>query len=477
MTLSDYGTAVQEYLRTHQPEHLEELRKFLAISSISSLPEHSQEVRNAANWLTNRLKQAGFSVQLIETAGHPVVMGHGPLHPNRPTVLIYGHYDVQPVDPLEAWAHPPFEPTVNNGILYARGSSDDKGQVFLQLLAAEAWLKVAGDDVPVNFRFLFEGEEEIGSIHLAGVIEDHADALQADVAVISDTPMYAENLPAICYGLRGLAALDITVSGPHQDLHSGVYGGMVANPAHALATIIAALHDTEGRVVIPGFYDGVLQLSDKERRAFAELPFDPQSQIEELGVPELFGDPAYHPLERVWAQPTVEINGMWSGFIGKGRKTIIPADAHAKITCRLVPHQDPQDVLRRVQDFIRAKCPPGVRLTIAPGESDPGTLTPIDHPAVQSAVEAITTIYGTSPAFIRMGGSIPVVVTFQEVLNIPTVLLGFALPNENFHAPNEHFHLDNFYKGTQTVANLWQRMADWHPTKSVSHTTTKGANS
>lgn len=444
-----------EYLRSHHDQYLTDLTEFLSIPSISALNQHRQDVRAAAEWLMDRLKKAGLAnAHLDETLGNPVVVGSLVTDPSRPTVLIYGHYDVQPVDPLDKWTHPPFEPTVIDDILYARGSSDDKGQVYMQLTALEAWCQTAGSP-PVNVKVLFEGEEEIGSVHLADYIKNHQDELRADFAVISDTPMFAAEVPAVCYGLRGLAALEISVSGPFQDLHSGVYGGTVANPAHALAALITSLHRPDGTVNIEGFYDGVETLTKKERQAFQTLPFDAADFLASTGSPDLFGEPEFSPLERIWARPTVEVNGMWSGFIGEGRKTIVPAEAHAKITCRLVPHQDPHHVLDVLEAHLRAHCPPGVRLTIARGEGDPGTKTPLDHPSVLAAEQAIEDIYHKKAAYIRMGGSIPVVVTFQEVLNMPTLLLGFALPDENFHAPNEHFHLNNFYRGAETLALLW----------------------
>ncbi len=442
------------YYKDHQQEYLRELTEFLQIPSISAIPSHQADVRRAAEWLAKRLKQAGVPrVRVDDTQGHPIVFGEAITDRTKPTVLVYGHYDVQPVDPLEQWTHPPFSPTVIDNILYARGASDDKGQLYMQLIAAESWLKTAG--LPINLKFLFEGEEEIGSVHLSQYITDHQQDLKADLAVISDTPMFAAGVPAVCYGLRGLATVDIEISGPRQDLHSGVFGGAVANPAHVLASIIAAMHDEHGRVSIPEFYDGVDPLSEEDHRNFSLLPFDEQEFLQQTGSPRLFGEKSYTTLERVWTRPTLEVNGMWSGFIGEGRKTIIPHKAHAKISCRLVPHQNPSAVLDNVIQFIRNRCPDTVELRIERGEADPGTLTPLNHFATQAAVKAIEDIYHQKAAFIRMGGSIPVVVTFDQVLGIPTLLLGFALPDENFHAPNEHFHLENFDKGARTIATLW----------------------
>lgn len=442
------------YLHNNRNRHLDELTEFLRVPSVSALSEHADDMVTAARWLQARLQAAGFAESRVDaTPGHPIVYAATRADPDKPTVLIYGHYDVQPVDPEEAWISPPFAPAVREDAVYARGASDDKGQVLMQIMAAEAWLQTG--DLPVNLIVLIEGEEEIGSPHLPDYIRARHGALAADVAVISDTPMFADEVPAICYGLRGLAALDIDVAGPAQDLHSGVFGGSVLNPAHALATVIASLHTADGRVAVDGFYDGVEPLTDRERDAFRSLPFDENAFLESTGSPALFGEPGYTTLERIWARPTLEVNGLWSGFTGEGRKTIIPAAAHAKITCRLVPRQDPAHVQESVARHLQAHCPPGVRLTVRLGEGDPGTLTPIDHPAVKWGERAIRRIYRKPPAFIRMGGSIPVVVTLAQELAIDTLLLGFALPTENFHAPNEHFHLKNFYRGAETLAVLW----------------------
>lgn len=458
------GTSIEPvltYLRQHTSQQITEVQEFLRIPSISALSAHKQDVTRAAEWLARRLKAAGFdNAHLDATQGNPIVTASSPPEPGRPTVLVYGHYDVQPVDPLSSWRHDPFDPTVEDDILYARGASDDKGQVFMQLIAAEAWQKTGG--LPINLKFLFEGEEEIGSEHLSQYIRDHQAELQADVAVISDTPMYADGYPAVSYGLRGLAAMEITVQGPYQDLHSGVYGGAVMNPAHALASLIASLHDRQGRVAVEGFYDEVDPLTVEERTALAKLPFDPDAYRQELQVPALFGEPGYSVLEQIWARPTLEVNGMWSGFTGEGQKTIIPASAHAKLTCRLVPHQQPDQILDRVERHVQEHLPPGVQVTIRRGEGAPGSVTPLDHPVVKAAEQAIFSVYGREASHIRMGGSIPVVVDFQETLGIPTLLLGFALPNENFHAPNEHFHLENFRRGAETVATLWGYLGDDH---------------
>jgi acetylornithine deacetylase/succinyl-diaminopimelate desuccinylase-like protein len=449
-----------EYLRAHRDQAVAELIEFLRIPSISSLPAHRPDVERAAEWLADRLRHAGLEwVTVHPTGGHPVVTASAPYQAGRPTVLVYGHYDVQPVDPLEAWESPPFEPAVRNGRLYGRGASDDKGQLYMHIVAAEACLRTTG--LPVNLTFLFEGEEESGSVHLHDFIREHQDLLAADAAVISDTPMYQAGMPAICYGLRGLAGIEVRVDGPAQDLHSGVFGGAVANPAHELARLIASLHTPDGRVAVDGFYDGVRDVPPAERDALAKLPFDPEAFLASTGSPALFGEPGFTTLERLWVRPTLDVNGMWSGFIGEGRKTIIPAYAAAKITCRLVPYQDPQHVQKQVIRHLQDRCPPTVRLTVTPYEADPGILTPLDHPVVAAAEGAIRRVFGQDPVHILMGGSIPVVLTFRDVLEAPTVLLGFALPEEHFHAPNEYFTLENFFRGQETIAALWQSLATW----------------
>jgi acetylornithine deacetylase/succinyl-diaminopimelate desuccinylase-like protein len=454
------AVTASEYLAAHRPAAVEDLADFLRIPSISSLPDHRSDVERAAEWLAARLRRAGMEwVRVHPTPGHPVVTASAPYQPGRPTVLVYGHYDVQPVDPLSAWQTPPFEPSVRDGRLYGRGTSDDKGQLYMHILAAEALLRTTG--LPVNLTFLFEGEEESGSIHLHEFIRTHQDLLKADVVVISDTPMYGPDMPAICYGLRGLAGLEVRVDGPAQDLHSGVFGGAVANPAHVLADLIHSLHTPDGRVAVSGFYDGVRELPASEREALAALPFDPDAFLQSTGSPALFGEPGFTTLERTWVRPTLDVNGMWSGFIGEGRKTIIPAYAMARITCRLVPHQDPAAVMDRVVAHLTDRCPDTVRLTVNRQEADPGILTPLDHPVVKATETAIRSVFGRDPVRILMGGSIPVVLTFLDVLQAPTVLLGFALPDEHFHAPNEYFTLENFFRGQDTIAALWQALAGW----------------
>lgn len=447
-----------DLLRERRQQAVEDLKAFVRIPSISSLAEHRADVEQAAQWLAHRLELAGMEkVTVHATGGHPVVTGKSPHVPEALNVLVYGHYDVQPVDPLDQWISPPFAPEIRNGRLFGRGTSDDKGQLYMHVLAAEALLQCG--HLGINLTFLFEGEEENGSVHLHDFIRAHQDDLAADAVVISDTPMFRAGVPAICYGLRGLAALDVSVTGPGQDLHSGVFGGAVANPAHVLADLIASLHDREGRVNVVGFYDGVEDLTPAERQSLAQLPFDEGEFLDQTQSPMLYGEHGYPTLERVWSRPTLEVNGMWSGFTGAGRKTIIPARADAKLSCRLVPNQDPNHVLACVERHLRDHCPETVQMQVTRYEGDPGILTPLDHPVVKAARQAIAQVYGVNPVNIRMGGSIPVVVTFDQVLKAPTVLLGFALPDERFHAPNEYFTLENFHRGTETLVDLWQRLS------------------
>lgn len=440
-----------DYLQKQRHQHLDELKEFLAIPSISSLSEHQQDVRRAAQWTARALEKAGLeNVEVMETGGHPVVYGDWLKAEDQPTVLIYGHYDVQPVDPLEQWVSPPFQAEIRNHKIFARGATDDKGQTFMHIKIVEALLHTNGT-LPLNVKFCIEGEEEIGSPNLDDFVERHKKKLAADVLLVSDTPMLEKGKPAVCYGLRGLAGLQIDVKGTKGDLHSGLYGGAVQNPIHALSSILASMHDEDGRVSVAGFYDDVRPLTEAERKEFDSLSFDEEQLKQELGVDELFGEKGFSTLERTWARPTLEINGVYGGFQGEGIKTVIPAEAHAKISCRLVPDQDPEQILKLLHEHIQKHTPPGVTVTTVPFDKGQPFLTPFDHPAIQAAGRALKAAYGTEPAFTRMGGSIPIVETFHRLLNVPAVLLGFGLPNENFHAPNEHFHLENFDKGLETL--------------------------
>jgi len=450
----------EAYLTEHRDEHLQQLMDLLRIPSVSALSEHREDMRRTAEWLAAELRRIGLTrAEVMETGGHPLVYAERMDNPGGPTALIYGHYDVQPVDPLELWTTPPFEPDIRDGKLYARGASDDKGQVFMHLKVFEALLAVEGR-LPVNVKLLIEGEEEIGSRNLERFIATHKDLLRADVVVISDTALYARGVPSLTYALRGLAALEVHVIGAKGDLHSGSFGGAAPNAAQALVQLLATLHRPEGGVAVKGFYDQVRPLTQEERDGFAALGFDERKLMDDLGVDALPGEPGFTALERLWARPTLEINGIFGGFQGEGTKTVIPARAGAKITCRLVPDQDPEQVLDAIEAHLRAHCPPGVKLEIGRMSGTPAAITPIDHPAIRAAMKALTEAYGTEARFIRTGGSIPVVGTFSRVLGTPCVLMGFGLEEENFHAPNEHFHLENFDLGMRALYRFWHHLAD-----------------
>ncbi|WP_374712324.1 dipeptidase [Symbiobacterium terraclitae] len=448
------------YLKEHRDEHLRQLMDLLRIPSISALSEHKPDMRRTAEWLAAEMRRIGLTrVEIMETGGNPVVYAERADNPGGPTALIYGHYDVQPVDPLDLWVTPPFEPEIRDGKLYARGASDDKGQVFMHLKVIEAMLAEEGR-LPVNVKLLIEGEEEVGSENLERFIAEHRDLLKADVVVISDTALYARGVPSLTYALRGLAALEVHVTGAKGDLHSGAFGGAAPNAAQALVRLLATLHRPDGGIAVAGFYEQVRPLSQEERDAFSALGFSEEALMADLGVSALPGEPGFTALERLWARPTLEINGIFGGFQGEGTKTVIPARAGAKITCRLVPDQDPERVLDAIEAHLKANCPPGVKLEIRRMGGAPAAMTPIDHPAIRAAMQALSEAYGAEARFIRTGGSIPVVGTFGRVLGTPCVLMGFGLEEENFHAPNEHFHLENFDTGMRALYRFWHHLAE-----------------
>lgn len=445
---------IDEYLEAARERHLAELQEFLRIPSVSTLPEHRDDVRRAAEWVADHLRGLGMpQVEVVPTGGHPVVWAEETVDPALPTVLVYGHYDVQPVDPVDEWRTPPFEPAVVDGRIYARGASDDKGQLFLHFKAMEAFKATRGR-LPVNLCFLIEGEEEIGSPHLPGFVARKAER-RPDVLLISDTNMPAPQAPAICYGLRGVAALELEVRGARTDLHSGLHGGAAPNPLHALARLIASLHDEEGRVVVEGFYEGVRPLDSEERRRLASAPFDADAYREELGVPALVGEPEYTVPERIGARPCIDVNGMWGGFQGEGTKTVIPATAYAKVTCRLVPDQTPDEVLSRLEEHLRRHTPPGVTLRMRRGHGGAPWIGDPDHPAMQAARRALEEVFGAPAHFIRAGGTIPVVELFSRTWGTPIVMMGFGLPEDGAHAPNESFSLDQFDRGIRALCAYW----------------------
>ncbi len=453
------SNAADAYLRTHEEEHLGRLFDLLRIQSIKTDPAMAGEVHRCAEHVADLLREIGLNnVTLFPTKGHPVVYADWLGAGDAPTALLYGHYDVQPAEPLELWDTPPFEPTIRDGNIYARGSADDKGQIFLQLMSIEAHLKTSGR-LPTNVKIIIEGEEEVGSPNLDKFIQDHRDLLKADIGLISDTSMYAPGVPSLDYGLRGLAVLQVEITSAAGDLHSGLFGGAIANPIQVLAQLISDLKDREGRVTIPGFYDDVVPISDDERGALAALPFDETKYLGEIGALAPFGEPGYTTLERIWARPTFEINGIWGGFSGEGSKTVLPNFAAAKISCRLVPNQDPDKITKLLSSHLAAIAPASVKIEVIPLLGGKPALTPLDHPALEAAATAIERGFGKRPVFTRSGGSIPVVATLQSELGIPTVLMGFCLPDCNAHAPNERMNLANFYAGSRTAAAFWEELA------------------
>jgi acetylornithine deacetylase/succinyl-diaminopimelate desuccinylase-like protein len=450
---------VIDFLITNRDRYLAELKTWLAIPSVSALPEHAADMKRCADWTADEMRRIGLeNVRLVETPGNPVVYGDWLGAPGAPTILFYGHYDVQPVDPLELWTSPPFEATVRDDNLFARGAVDDKGQVFMHFKAIEAHMKQTGR-LPVNVKFIVEGEEEVGSVNLDNFIVAHKDDLAANVVVISDSGMFDKGVPSLCYGLRGLAYFQIDLRGTKSDLHSGSFGGAVANPAFVLAQVLAQMKDKSGHVKIPGFYADVRPLREEERAEFKRLPFLETKYKQNLGAPRLFGEKEYSTLERTWVRPTFEVNGMISGFTGEGAKTVIPAVASAKVSMRLVPDQDPDKIGDLFVAYVKKVTPPTVELKITRMHGGKPWMTEFDSPFIQAAGRAIEQGFGKRPVFMREGGSIPVVSTFQEVLGIPTVLFGIGLPDENSHAPDEHLDLGNFYSGTIASAFLYQEIS------------------
>jgi acetylornithine deacetylase/succinyl-diaminopimelate desuccinylase-like protein len=457
--MSDALARVEAFIEATAEERMDDYLAFLRIPSISALSEHKADMVAAAEFVASRLSAWGLEhVEVSPTAGHPVVYADWLHAAGAPTVIVYGHYDVQPVDPLDLWVRPPFEPRIENGRLYARGAADDKGQIHLHLWAARAWLQTEGR-LPVNVRYVFEGEEESGSVHFNEWLAQNRHRLDADVVVVSDTGFFEGNLPAITVGLRGLMYAQIDVTGPSLDLHSGTYGGNVQNPAIALTRILASLKTEDGRVTIPGFLDEVRPLSDAERAEFARLPLDDDELAWRLGVPQLFGDPDFITLERRGARPTLDINGIWGGFTGEGAKTIIPAHAHAKVSCRLVPDMDPVRTFERLRDAVLAVPVPGVTVEVSLIHHGMWSLAPIDHPATQAAARCLEEVFGARPYYLREGGSIPPAASFASMLRVPVVLLGFTNPDDQAHAPNEQMVLANYEGGLRTIARYWEALA------------------
>ena len=454
---------VLEHLDAAHGRILAELVEFASIPSVSTDPAHAADMHAAAAWVAAKLQAAGpFTVQVMPTAGNSIVYAEWLGAPGAPTVLVYGHYDVQPVDPIELWTTPPFQPTVRDGRLYARGISDDKGPMFIPIKVAEAFFAVAGR-LPLNVKFMLEGEEEVGSSHLEEFVEANRALLSADVVISADGAMWRIDEPSITIANRGLCGLELTLRGASKDLHSGRHGGSVANPLHAMAQLIASLHDAEGRVAVAGFYDQVVELSASERAEIAALPFDDATYLAQVGAPAAVGEPGYSTIERQWTRPTLEVNGMWGGYQGPGQKTVVPSEAHAKITCRLVPDQSPDDVVALVIRHLETHVPAGT--TLSAQVADHGARAariPRDHPALRSAEAALRDTYGTPPLIVRMGGTVPVAEIFQRTMGLGTVFFSFSTGDEDFHAPNEFFRIHRLHEGLAAWTRLWDRLGKEH---------------
>jgi acetylornithine deacetylase/succinyl-diaminopimelate desuccinylase-like protein len=453
--------AIDRQIRQSQSDHLQLLKELLRIPSVSADPAYHSSVRKAAQAVHKALENAGLAAELIETNGPPLVYAESPPVPGKPVVLVYGHYDVQPPDPLDLWVTPPFEPTERDGNLYARGATDDKGQMLTHIHSVASWA-AAGQALPLQIKFLIEGEEEVGSEQLGGYLSDPkaAEKLACDVIVISDSSQYAKGKPAITYGLRGIAYFELRLTGPKQDLHSGSFGGAVTNPANALARMIAKLVDEQGRVQLPGFFDKVLPIAASERQAWHQLGFCDKHFAEQLGVTALTGEAGYSTLERRWARPTCDVHGLWSGYQGEGGKTIIPSQAGAKISFRLVPNQDPAEVAQQFQQFVTANTPAGVLAQLIDLHGGCGVVVDPNSPYVAAAQQAITDGFGQPPVLIREGGSIPIVAQMVRILNADVLLLGWGLDDDGAHSPNEKFCLDDYYRAIHASSYLWHYLSN-----------------
>ncbi len=448
-----------DYIESKREDNLNELKEFLRIPSVSAKSEHKPDIEKAANWVAEKLRAAGLeNIRITPTKMHPLVYGESLRAPGKPTILFYGHYDVQPAEPLELWTSPAFEPTVRGGNLFGRGTVDDKGQVHIHIKALEALLKTNGK-LPLNVKVMIEGEEEVGSVNLWDFVNQNRAQLKADALVVSDTSMLAKGVPSVTYGLRGLNYYEIEITGPAQDLHSGVFGGAVPNPITILAETIAKLHDKNFRVAVPGFYDDVDELSREERKALNNLPWKEKEFRKTVGAPELCGEKGYSIVERLWTRPTLELNGIWGGYTGEGAKTVIPSKAHAKLSTRLVPHQNPARISKLVERQIRKLLPPTVRCKFELLSSGKPWVAPYTHPIFQKAIHALEAGFKKKAVFIREGGSIPFVTQMHDTFKVPCVLMGFGLPDENSHAPDEHIALENYYDGIKSVAIFYEQLA------------------
>jgi acetylornithine deacetylase/succinyl-diaminopimelate desuccinylase-like protein len=450
---------VLAFIDQHRNRFVDELKEWVKIPAISSDPAHDEDLVKNAEHLVADLKRLGAdAAEIWPTKGHPAVFAEWNHAPGKPTLLVYGHHDVQPVDPLELWITPPFEPDVREGRMWGRGVVDDKGQVYIHVKAIESFLATK-KKLPINLKLIVEGEEEVGSVHLDELMKEKAKRLQSDFVCVSDTAMFGRGIPSLCVGLRGLMYLEVEVSAPSGDLHSGSFGGGVANPINVLAKIIAKLHDDDGRITVPGFYDEVVPLTDKERKEIASLPFDEKEWAQSTGAGALMGEKGYSTLERVWARPSLDVNGIGGGFQAEGAKTIIPARATAKISCRLVPHQEPEEIARQVGEHLEKLAPPGVRVKVTYLHGGRPYLAPTDHPVFEVAKRAFSKAFGRPTVFIREGGSIPFVRTIADATGKPCLLMGFGQPDENAHAPNEWLDLENYHLGIKSAAFLYDELS------------------
>jgi acetylornithine deacetylase/succinyl-diaminopimelate desuccinylase-like protein len=455
----------QSYIQANKQRFLDELFEILRIPSVSADPAFKGDVQRMAEAIAESLRKAGADgVQVFPTAGHPIVYGQKILHPDLPTVLVYGHYDVQPADPVDLWHSPPFEPTIKkttvhpDGAIFARGSCDDKGQVFMHVKAFEAMM--ASGELNCNIKFMIEGEEEVGSVNLGQFCREHKELLKSDVILVSDTSIIANDVPAITVGLRGLSYVEVEVTGPNRDLHSGVYGGAVANPVNVLAQMIASMHDENRHITIPGFYDDVLDVSAEERRMMNEAPYDEAEYMADLKVRGLMGEKGFTTLERTSIRPTLDVNGVWGGYIGEGAKTVLPSKAFAKISMRLVPNQHPDKITQLFADHFAKIAPPSVQVKVTPHHGGHPVVTPTDTPEYKAASMAMAKTFGKEPLPQRSGGSIPIIALFEEVLGVKSVLMGFGLDSDSIHSPDEHFGLFNFYKGIETIPYFYHYYAE-----------------
>ena len=449
-----------DFARSNQPRFIDELKNLLRIPSISTLDEHKSDVQKAANFVADELRRIGMNnVEVIQTAGHPLLYADWLHAPGKPTVLMYAHYDVQPAEPLDEWHTPPFEPTERNNNIYARGAVDDKGQLWMEVKALESLFHAHDGKLPINVKIIFEGEEEVGGEAIAEYVRKQKAKLKADFALVCDTELFAPNLPTLCVGLRGLVYTEIEAYGAKTDLHSGIYGGAAPNPFFALIEIISRLKDAKGKVLIPGFYSKVKKPTNDELKAWKRLPFNEERYRKtEVGSKVLTGEPGFSVLYRTWARPTLEVHGMPGGFTAVGAKTVIPAKAAAKVSMRLVPNQDPDDILKRYTAFVKKLTPKGIETKIKVHSKGPACVVGTDNHFIKAATEALHDTFKKETVFIRSGGSIPIVTDFQDVLKIPSVMMGFGLPDDNLHAPNEKFHIPNFHHGVETICLFFEKL-------------------